>query len=107
MRTFYVCSFGGSGYTLLANSSKPHGQVEHIQSRNPLLELEYIGNNKGGDTYYEWFNGIKVPEIEVDDVIVIFIYKDPIKAIYSRYIHIIKTAINSIWTMLKPTETSN
>lgn len=86
MKTFYVCSFGGSGSTLLANSLKPYGRVEHIHSRNPLLELEYVGNNKGGDAYFEWFNGIKVPESELDDIIVIFIYKDPIKAIYSRYI---------------------
>ena len=56
MKTFYVCSFGGSGSTLLANSLKPYGRVEHIHSRIPPLELEYIGNNKGGDTYYEWFN---------------------------------------------------
>lgn len=86
MRTFYVCSYGGSGSTLLADSLKKYGHVEHIHSRNPPLELEYIGNNKGGDTYYEWFNGIKIPENELNDYTVIFIYKDPVKAIYSRYI---------------------
>jgi hypothetical protein len=86
MKTFYVCSFGGSGSTLLANSLKPYGRVEHIHSRNPPIELEYIGNNEGGNTYYEWFNGIKVPESELNNISVIFIYRDPIKAIYSRYI---------------------
>lgn len=86
MKTFYVCSYGGSGSTLLANSLKQYGRVEHIHSRNPPLELEYVGNNEGGDTYYEWFNGIKVPENLLEDFSVIFIYKDPIKAIYSRYI---------------------
>ena len=86
MKTFYVCSFGGCGSTLLANSLKRYGRVEHIHSRRPPIELEYIGDNNGGDTYYEWFNGIKVPEDELNDICVLFIYRNPIKAIYSRYI---------------------
>lgn len=86
MRTFYVCSYGGSGSTMLANAIKKYGHVFHIHSRNPPIKLEYVGNEKGGNTYREWFNGIEIPEYELEDYTVIFIYKNPIKAIYSRYI---------------------
>ena len=47
--------------------------------------LEYTGNKNGGNCYYEWFNSIKIPDDEIHKYYVIFIYKNPIKAIYSRF----------------------
>ena len=83
MKTFYVCSYGGSGSKMLVNALKKYGSVEHIHSRNPPDKLEYIGNNGGGNCYCEWFNGIPIPDNKVDDYVVIYIYRNPIKSIYS------------------------
>lgn len=84
-RTFYVCSYGGSGSTMLSNALKPFGKVEHIHSRNPPDKLEYVGKNNGGKTYREWFNGITIPENELQDYIVIYIYRNPCLSIRSRF----------------------
>jgi len=84
-KTFYVCSYGGCGSKMLCQALKKFGNVEHIHSRNPPDKLEYIGNQKGGNTYCEWFNGIKIPEDEINNYYVIYIYKNPIKSILSRF----------------------
>ena len=52
-KIFYVCSFGGSGSKMLCSALKVYGKVKHIHSRNPPNNLEYIGNEKGGNTYKE------------------------------------------------------
>ena len=84
-KIFYVCSYGGSGSYMLFNSLKKYGKIEHIHSRNPPDKLTYIGNNKGGDTYEEWFNGIIIPENELENYYVIYIYRNPSFSIPSRF----------------------
>jgi hypothetical protein len=78
---FYVCSYGGSGSKMLCNSLKRHGKVYHIHSRNPPNKLQYIG---GGNTYHEWFNGVEI-QGEINEYKVIYIYRNPVKAIMSRF----------------------
>ena len=84
-KVFYICSYGGCGSTMLTNALKKYGKVKHIHSRKPPDDLEYIGNDNGGDCYSEWFNGIKIPLDEINNYYVIYIYKMPIKAIISRF----------------------
>ena len=84
-KTFYICSYGGCGSTMLTNALKKYGKVKHIHSKKPPNELEYIGNDNGGNCYEEWFNGIKIPSNEINNYYVIYIYKKPIKAILSRF----------------------
>ena len=85
MRTFYVCSWGGSGSTMLCEALKKYGNTEHIHSRVPPSKLEYIGKNGGGDTYCEWFNGKRIPDENLEDYTVIFIYRNPCLSIPSRF----------------------
>ena len=59
----------------------------HIHSRKPPDKLEYIGN-QGGNTYHEWFNGITIPEDKLNDYYVIFIYRDPVSSILSRFYNV-------------------
>ena len=82
---FYVCSYGGSGSTMLCDALKKYGNTKHIHSRNPPDKLEYIGNEKGGNTYREWFNGIPIPENELQNFCVIYIYRNPSFSIPSRF----------------------
>jgi hypothetical protein len=84
-KNFYVCSYGGSGSKMLCDALRKYGKVEHIHSRNPPNNLEYIGNDKGGKTYHEWFNGIVIPEKELKDYYVIYIYRNPSFSIPSRF----------------------
>jgi hypothetical protein len=84
-KVFYVCSYGGCGSKNLCNALSNYGKVKHIHSRNPPEKLEYIGNEKGGNTYFEWFNGISIPEDELCNYYVIYIYKNPVKSILSRF----------------------
>jgi hypothetical protein len=84
-RIFYVCSYGGSGSKMLMNSLRKYGNVEHVHSRNPPDKLEYIGRNGGGNSYIEWFNGIKIPDNELEKYTVIYIYRNPSFTIPSRF----------------------
>ena len=88
MKHFYVCSYGGCGSTLLANSLKQFGEVKHIHSRMPPRQLEYVGDI----CYSEWFNGIKIPDNQLHEYYVIYIYKNPVKSILSRFININRAA---------------
>jgi hypothetical protein len=84
--TYYVCSYGGSGSYMLRDYLKNFGKVEHIHSRNPPSKLEYVGENHTDNPFYgEWFNGVEIPESELKNYKVIYLYKDPVKAIYSRF----------------------
>tara|TARA_X000000950_G_scaffold289533_1_gene414977 strand:- start:11799 stop:12392 length:594 start_codon:yes stop_codon:yes gene_type:complete len=82
---FYVCSYGGCGSTMLCNYLKQYGQSFHIHSRNPPNKLEYTGTVCGGNVHHEHFNGIKIPDNKINQYKVIFIYKNPIKSIYSIF----------------------
>jgi hypothetical protein len=85
MKTFYVCSYGGCGSKMLCNALSKYGKVEHIHSRMPPEKLEFVGTKGGGKCYFEWFNGVKTPETEISNYYVIYIYKNPINAILSRF----------------------
>ena len=82
MKIFYVCSYGGSGSKMLCQALNRYGRSVHIHSRCPPDKLEFVG---GAKTYVEWFNGTPIPEDKLECVTVIYIYKNPIKAIYSRF----------------------
>ena len=85
--TYYVCSFGGCGSTMLANYLSNFGDVEHIHSRYPPNKLSYVGNNNSRrGIYKEWFNNVPISSDKLKNVKVIFIYKNPLNAIYSRFV---------------------
>jgi hypothetical protein len=83
-KVFYVCSYGGSGSKMLCSALSKYGITKHIHSRNPPDNLEYIGNDKGGKTYHEWFNSIVIPEEKLNDYYVIYIYRNPAYALQQR-----------------------
>lgn len=83
--TFYVCSYGGCGSTYLVQSLKQYGNVEHIHSRFPPKKLEYVGVERDGSFYEEWFNGKKIPKNQLKNYYVIYIYRNPVKSIISRF----------------------
>lgn len=85
-KIFYVCSYGGCGSKMLCNALRKFGKVEHVHSRKPPDKLQYIGKNGGGNVYCEWFNGIIIPDDELNKYFVIYIYKNPVKSIMSRFI---------------------
>lgn len=79
---YYVCSFGGSGSKMLVRYlAKFADYVEHVHGRYPPTELTYVGDS----VYYEWFNPTKIPQHKLDRIKVIFIYRNPLDAIYSRF----------------------
>ena len=83
---YYICSYGGSGSTILTNYLSNFGNVYHIHDRFPPLKLQYIGNeNTNENVYSEWFNGIEIPENKIKNYKVLFIYRHPIQAIFSRF----------------------
>jgi hypothetical protein len=79
--TFYVCSYGGCGSTMLCKYLSNFGKVKHIHSRHPPQKLTRVGEN----IYFEWFNTIEIPEHELSNYKVIFLYRNPVKAILSRF----------------------
>ena len=85
-KKFYVCSYGGSGSYMLCNYLLNFGKVYHIHSRNPPRKLTYIGCEKTTkNVYNEWFNDVEIPESDINNYTVIYIYKNPINAIHSRF----------------------
>ena len=51
---YYICSYGGSGSTVLFNYLSNFGNVYHIHDRYPPLNLSYVGNqNTNINTYYK------------------------------------------------------
>ena len=89
-KVVYVCSYGGCGSTMLYSALqkiKEITQASHVHSRTPPDNLEYIGhrNGHGKYCYREWFNGVKIPEDEIKDYYVLYIYRNPVKCIVSRF----------------------
>lgn len=78
---FYVCSYGGCGSKMLCSYLSRFGTVHHVHSRNPPQRLTGVGVN----VYDEWFNNIEVPEGEILRYKVIYIYRNPVKSILSRF----------------------
>lgn len=84
---YYICSFGGSGSTVLASYLSQFGNVRHIHSRCPPQNLQYVGSDNSDENIYrEWFNNVEIPENKLQNYKVIFIYRHPINAIFSRFV---------------------
>jgi hypothetical protein len=81
-KVFYVCSYGGCGSKILCEYLGHFGTVKHVHSRYPPDKLTYIGLNA---KWHEWFGEIPVPEKDIPNYYIIYIYRDPIKAIQSRF----------------------
>ena len=79
-KVFYVCSFGGCGSKMLCEYLSQFGTVKHVHSRYPPTSLTEIDKN-------EWFSQKPIKEQELKDYYVIYIYRDPVKAILSRFTH--------------------
>jgi len=79
-KVFYVCSFGGCGSKMLCEYLKHFGTVKHVHSRRPPTKLTHVGSN-------EWFTNIPVEDKYLKSYYVIYIYRDPVKAILSRFGH--------------------
>ena len=77
MKYFYICSYGGSGSKLLVRLLQPYGKAYHIHSRKPPDMLEGVRS--------EWFNGKPIDVKDEDEVFVLFIYRNPVNAILSRF----------------------
>jgi hypothetical protein len=84
---YYICSAGGCGSTLIFNYLKNFGNVFHIHDRYPPDNLTYVGSENTEDQVYdEWFNTTKIPEDKINLYKVIFLYRNPIDVIFSRFI---------------------
>lgn len=81
-RVYYVCSYGGCGSKMLCEYLANFGKVKHVHSRYPPLYLTQIGVNT---RWHEWFSNIPVAAEDLQNYYVIFIYRNPIKAIQSRF----------------------
>ena len=81
-KVFYVCSYGGCGSTMLCHYLSHFGRVRHAHSKNPPTQLTSIGLYWEWD---EWFSNNPIPANELSNYYVIYIYRDPIKAIQSRF----------------------
>jgi hypothetical protein len=83
---YYICSIGGCGSTVLFNYLSLFGNVYHIHDRFPPNNLSYVGTeNTNEDIYSEWFNGKEIPTEKLINYKVIFIYRNPIPTIFSRF----------------------
>lgn len=83
--TYYICSSGGAGSTIIFNYLSMFGNVFHIHDRYPPNQLQYVGKeNTIEDIYSEWFNNVDIPEHKLKNFKVIFIYRHPIQVIFSR-----------------------
>ena len=79
-KVFYVCSFGGCGSKMLCEYLKHFGTVKHVHSRCPPTKLTHVGSN-------EWFSNLLIEDKYLKNYYVIYIYRDPVKAILSRFTH--------------------
>jgi len=85
-KIFYVCSYGGSGSYMLTNYLSNFGKVVHIHSRYPPKKLTYTGcKNSNTYCYKEWFNDVQIADCNLHKYMVIYIYRNPIHAIFSRF----------------------
>jgi FkbM family methyltransferase len=102
-KTFLVCSYGGCGSKMVCKALEKFGKVYHIHSRKPPEKLEYSAgapevngqidiarhNREINDknTYFEWFSGIEMSDKERKNCYVIYLYRNPIETIFSRFIY--------------------
>jgi hypothetical protein len=84
---YYICSYGGCGSTILCNYLRNYGNVYHIHDRYPPNKLCYVGKeNTHENIYNEWFNKEEINENDLCNYKVIFIYRNPVDVIFSRFI---------------------
>ena len=81
-KVFYVCSYGGCGSKMLCEYLQHFGTVKHVHSRYPPDKLTHITKYP---RYDEWFSTNPISPKDVANYYVIYIYRDPIKAIQSRF----------------------
>ena len=87
---YYICSFGGCGSTMLTKYLANFGNAFHIHSRHPPKYLTYPGNwnnvykqdNKNNE---EWFNKTIINPKYLQRFKVIYLYRNPIKAVHSSF----------------------
>jgi hypothetical protein len=77
-RTFHVCSYGGCGSKMLCTALKKYGIVHHIHTRNPPVKLTHVSG--------EYYTDRPIKESELQQHVVIYIYKNPIKSLFSRFV---------------------
>jgi hypothetical protein len=83
---YYICSSGGCGSTVLFNYLSNFGNVYHIHDRYPPNKLQFVGSKNNSENINgEWFNGVEILESELINYKVIFIYRNPIPVIFSRF----------------------
>lgn len=76
---------------MLVKYLKNFGKTYHIHSRKPPRQLTTIGKSvecrphDQTNVYREWFTKQKIPKEDLHKYTVIFIYRNPIQAIYSRF----------------------
>ena len=84
---YFVCSYGGCGSKILSSYLCNFGNVFHMHSRNPPEYLTRAGTNPTvvENEYKEWFTKKKIPDEELKNYTVLYIYKNPVNAIFSRF----------------------
>lgn len=83
---YYVCSSGGCGSTILSDYLRNFGNVFHIHDRYPPNNLCFTGEiNTNEPVYREWFNKTEISTDNLNKYKVIFIYRNPIEVINSRF----------------------
>jgi len=83
---FYICGSGGCGSTILFKYLSLFGNAYHIHDRYPPNKLKYTGKeNTDKDVYSEWFNDVEISEDNLKKYKVIFIYRNPVEIIFSRF----------------------
>jgi len=83
---YYVCSYGDCASQEICHYLGNFGDVYHIHSRFPPNNLTKTGYDDNIFTIgSEWFSNKIIPNEEIYKYKVIFIYRNPIYSIYSRF----------------------
>ena len=82
-RHYYVCSFGGCGSWMLCNYLNQFGHIYHIHTRYPPSKLTYAVPSDDSSDYC--FGDVPIPNNELPNYYVIYIYRNPVAAIKSRF----------------------
>ena len=81
-RKFYICSYGGCGSTILYKYLSNFGDAYHIHSRFPPQNLTLVEKANDIDSR---FTDVEIGDADLSNYTVIYIYRNPIHAIYSRF----------------------
>ena len=85
-KNFYICSYGGCGSMMLFHYLSNFGNSFHIHSRYPPQKLVHLDTTrKEQRRVYEdvWSNYQIVPQDKLKNYHVIYIYRNPVRAMYS------------------------